>query len=272
MRSVVRPGLRAARTRLATHAAAPVRLCSSSAPSSSDSTSPPSIVERASKLFEQPAARKAGSEKMLDKMREGTGWREALESGLYEQQKMQRQDDVREQLNKMASMESFGFDELAGQLRHSLEQLEQGMTTFQRARLFADKMSGGNTSDNIEQQKAKAISKLKILDELNPHEKRKPKLLDPPARRAIAAKLGIEVLNPVLLSARRTARMQAPARTVDPCRRLTLPMTLGPHARSGTSTSCSSSISSSERSGRFCAVRRSAAGRYRSLPTSWSGA
>ena len=71
---------------------------------------------------------------------------------------------IQEQLCK--SMESFGFDELAGQLRHSLEQLEQGMTTFQRARLFADKMSGGNTSDNIEQQKAKAISKLKILDEL----------------------------------------------------------------------------------------------------------
>ena len=180
-------------------ALAPLVRASSSTSSSSSSSAPPppepeptTLIERASRIFEQPAARMAGSEKMLNQMREGRGWREALESGLYEQQKLKRQDNVRDEINKLATMDSYGFEDLSAQLREALHALEEGMTTAQRARLFADRLSGGDTSATIEKQKADAQAKLAIIDELNPHERAKPKLLDRAARAAIAQKLGLD--------------------------------------------------------------------------------
>ena len=71
--------------------------------------------------------------------------------------------------------------------------LEREVATMQRARLFADRMQGGAQAATIDRQKEQAERKLAIIAELNPHERRQPKLLDLPARRAIAAKLGVRV-------------------------------------------------------------------------------
>jgi len=163
--------------------------------SSSDAAPPErSLAERATEaLGMNPSeARARASEKLLAEVNKGAGWRNALESGLVEQQKLKRQDAVKEQIDRLASMETFGFDDLADLFRQQLHELDTGITRVQQARLFADKLSGGTMKDSIDEQKAAAQRKLQVLEEFTVHEKRQPKLLDKKARRSIAAKLGIE--------------------------------------------------------------------------------
>eukprot|EP00322_Chrysochromulina_rotalis_P006948 CAMPEP_0115857878 /NCGR_PEP_ID=MMETSP0287-20121206/15805_1 /TAXON_ID=412157 /ORGANISM="Chrysochromulina rotalis, Strain UIO044" /LENGTH=268 /DNA_ID=CAMNT_0003312117 /DNA_START=33 /DNA_END=839 /DNA_ORIENTATION=+ len=155
----------------------------------------PSLAERASSALGLNPARAQASEKMLKEVNRGAGWRESLEAGLVEQQRLKRMDAVAEQLNRLAEMERYDFDDLAGLVRDSLDELENGITRVQKARLFADKLSGGTMQDTIEEQKANAKAKLQIISELTVHEKRQPKLIDAKARRAIAAKVGVDVQN-----------------------------------------------------------------------------
>ena len=54
-------------------------------------------------------------------------------------------------------------------------------------RLFADRMQGGVMSDNIEKQKSDVRLRLRVLNELNVHERRMPKLLS--KRRRPASRL-----------------------------------------------------------------------------------
>ena len=74
----------------------------------------------------------------------------------------------------------------------ALEELENGITAAQRVRLFADRMQGGVMSDNIEKQKSDVRLRLRVLNELNVHERRMPKLLDRKAREAVAQKLQLQ--------------------------------------------------------------------------------
>jgi hypothetical protein len=134
-----------------------------------------------------------GSEKMVESWSKGKGWREALTDGLYKQQIAKREDLQKERMLKLAQVEDFQFDDLGDELRAGLKELEDGMTVTQRARLFADKMSGGTYSDDIEKQKIDIERRLRIIDEFSPHEKRIPKLLHKKARKAIADKLGLDV-------------------------------------------------------------------------------
>ena len=90
-----------------------------------------------------------GSEKMVESWSKGKGWREALEDGLYKQQIAKREDLQKERMLRLAQVEDFQFDDLGDELRAGLKELEDGMTVTQRARLFADKMSGGTYSDDI---------------------------------------------------------------------------------------------------------------------------
>lgn len=129
---------------------------------------------------------------MVDSWNRGKGWRESLEDGLYQQQIAKREDAQRDRMVNLAKIEDFGFDDLAAELRAGLKELEDGMTITQRARLFADKMSGGTYGEDIEKQKVDIQRRLRIIDEFNPHEKRVPKLLHKKARTAIAENLGLD--------------------------------------------------------------------------------
>ena len=172
----------------------PLSSSSSSSSSPSSSTDGRTLLERATDAVGMSSKRtKVASEKMNSQLASGAGWRAALEVGLVEQQRLKRQEMVAEQLEQLAEMQTYGFDDLANLLKRSLHELENGITQVQKARLFADKMSGGSMQDTIDTQKATAQRKLSILNELTVHEKRQPKLLDLKARRAIATKLGIDV-------------------------------------------------------------------------------
>lgn len=144
----------------------------------------------ASSLF-SPAQRKGG-DKMAEKLQRGDGWREALRSGLREQEKEKRQDVNKEQMLHIAEMPEFTIDAFEGVLERGLKDLEESTNTgMARARLWADSMSGGVMSDTIEKQKEEAKRKLRIIREFNEHERRVPKLLDRRARKAIASTLDV---------------------------------------------------------------------------------
>jgi len=128
---------------------------------------------------------------MVGQWNKGIGWRESLETGVREQQKAKQEDAAREKMHRLAEVEFYSFDQFQSDLEMGLDELEAGMTRMQKARLFADRMSGGTTAKHIDQQKAEAELKIRILNELTPHEKRKPKLLHKKARQAIADKLEI---------------------------------------------------------------------------------
>ena len=143
-------------------------------------------------MLEQPKERVKGSEKLLDSFYKGKGWREALADGQAAQAQAKREDMTRERMEDLAKQPFFTFEHMEEELRKSLKELEDGMTTITKAKLFADTMSGGKQQETIDQQKADAELKLRILGELNEHERALPKLLDRKARQAIAAKLSVE--------------------------------------------------------------------------------
>lgn len=60
---------------------------------------------------------KVASEKMNSQLASGAGWRAALEVGLVEQQRLKRQEMVAEQLEQLAEMQTYGFDDLANLLK-----------------------------------------------------------------------------------------------------------------------------------------------------------
>jgi hypothetical protein len=142
-------------------------------------------------IFSQPESQLKARDKMAEKLEKGKGWREALDSGLYEQQRLKRLEGFKTTIEELAQAESFTLDSFEGRLKQGLDELENGMTRIQRARLFADKLSGGTTSDTLDAQKEDVRRKLRIIGELTPHERRMPKLLDRRARRDVAAKLGL---------------------------------------------------------------------------------
>lgn len=165
---------------------------SSSSASDGSANSSKTIGERLNSAFSNPEARQKGSEKMIQSWSKGKGWREALDDGLYQTQIAKREDAQRERMLAQAKTEFYGMDEFADELRSGLQELEDGMTPMARARLFADKMTGGDTQKNIDAQKADIEKKLRIMGEFTPSEKKIPKLLDKKARAAIAEKLGVE--------------------------------------------------------------------------------
>lgn len=140
------------------------------------------------------SAAQTGAKKLSEKVASGAGWREAFASGRYAQQKAKNDAIQIERMTELAEMETYTFDDQANDVRKALKQMDEDITTFQRAQLFADKMQGGNTSDVIEKRKTDFRLRLSILDEFNEHERRVPKLLDWRARAAIARKLNIEPL------------------------------------------------------------------------------
>ena len=171
------------------------RLSSATTGPAASSSDGPSLAERASSALGlgKDEAREKASQKLLDEMGKGKGWRQALESGLIEQQRLRREETVLHQMEQLAAKEDYGFDDFADMVQQSLDDFEKGMTTMQRARLFADELSGGNTKATVEAQKEAAMRKLRIIEELTVHEKRTPKLINGKARAAIAQKLSIDV-------------------------------------------------------------------------------
>jgi len=156
-----------------------------------------SLTERAATAMGMAPSRvrAKAAEKLMTEASRGRGWREALEIGLVEQQRLKRSEAVQEQLERLANMETYGFDDFTDLVQASLKEIEEGTSgVATKARLFADRMSGGTQEQTIERQKEQQKRKLAILTELTVHEKRQPKLLDRKARRVIASKLGIDVV------------------------------------------------------------------------------
>ena len=69
----------------------------------------------------------------------------AGEDGMREQQKAKQEDAAREKMHSLAAVEFYSFDHFQADLEKGLHELEAGMTRMQKARLFADRMSGGST-------------------------------------------------------------------------------------------------------------------------------
>jgi hypothetical protein len=136
-------------------------------------------------------ARKKAVDKMTAGLEDNKGWRAALDDGLATQQLEKREDFVRERMRKLGAMEVYGFDALRAEYQEALDEIDsQGMMT--KARLYADKLSGGDQSATLEKQKADTAAKIAVIDELTPSERRKPKLLDRRARADIAQKNGLD--------------------------------------------------------------------------------
>lgn len=154
-----------------------------------------SLTKRASAAMDPESNRMKASEKMLKARSEGKGWRDALETGLIEQQKLKRDDQMIAQLEKTANIEKYGFDDFGALLQEMLDELENGMTAAQRVRLAGDRFMGGTTAATIDKQKETAQRKLRIIKEINPHERRWPKLLNRAARLDIASKLDVELVH-----------------------------------------------------------------------------
>ena len=134
-----------------------------------------------------------GAAAMNEKLASGVGWREALSTGMYEQNKAKRDQMVVDRLEKLANMPVFSFNEQEEEFQTALDEMENGITRFQKAQLFADRMQGGTISQSIDKRKEDTKMRLSIIGEFNEHERRNMKLLDWKARRDIARKLGIEV-------------------------------------------------------------------------------
>ena len=168
------------------------RLCS--APAGGSGSVLGRLTEKVSEavLPTQNRARKKAVDKMTAGLEGKKGWRAALEDGLATQQAAKRDEFVTERMQELARMDTYGFEDLADELQRGLEEMEnQGLV--QRARLYADKLSGGEQSDNIEKLKELAKTKLAIIGELNEHERLKPKIVCRLARADIAQKLGLPV-------------------------------------------------------------------------------
>ncbi len=151
----------------------------------------------------QTAVRKAAVEKMNKGLESNKGWRAALEDGVASHQQAKRDEFVRDSMRELGKSPAFGFDQLRENYQRALDEIEnQGLMA--KGRLWADKMTGGDTADNIERQKKDTTAKIAIIDELTVHERRRPKLLDRKARAEIARKLapvgvGAELVDTLLL-------------------------------------------------------------------------
>ena len=170
-------------------------LCTPAGSGGNSSASPPPTDKEGSEsggLLSRLTKPQAGAQKLTEKLAKGVGWREALSVGIYERKMAERDAMVVERLAALADMPAFTFADQEEEFAKALYEMDEGITTAQRVRLFADKMQGGNVSDTVEKRKEDTRLRLSIIREFNEHERRNPKLLCRKAREAIARKLGIE--------------------------------------------------------------------------------
>jgi len=170
---------------------APRALCTAASDSSSGGGT---LFERASRVLTQSSATQKGSETMTRMWSSGKGWREALDKGVHEKQKAEREEKTQERFASLAQVESYAVDNYEAELRSVLDAFEKNMTPIQRGRLLYNKVvQGGNLQESLEEQKQGAERKLRIFGELTVHERRQPRLLTLAAQRAIADKLAVDV-------------------------------------------------------------------------------
>ena len=62
-------------------------------------------------IIDRLGSASVGGQKMAERISSGVGWREALASGLYEQQKAKRDELVVQRLTQLSEMEDFTFDD-----------------------------------------------------------------------------------------------------------------------------------------------------------------
>lgn len=124
----------------------------------------------------------------------GAGWREALDQGMFEQQRFKRDERIEQQLTRLSELPVFTFTEFEQLLARDLEDIDKETgSVVKRGQLMYDRMMSGSTSKAVDDRKQFLNRCLRIIGELNPHERRLPKLLDRKARAAVATKLEVSV-------------------------------------------------------------------------------
>lgn len=158
--------------------------------------SSPSLADRLGNMIRGDEARQAGARKLEAERAKGASLSDAIHKGMMAYRAEKKENLWLETNLKMIKLDTFGFEVMRDQLAEALKETDS-QTMMQRAGLKADRLRGGNQEAMLEQMQSELREQIKLIDALNPSERRKPELLTRRARIKLAEELGLESTKPV---------------------------------------------------------------------------